>query len=996
MVAHWPLDVNTGTEPINGVTYKTSDKDLAGSADLNYLGYPDSPISEAIPFLPTIKDGAVYFDGGISGKGIDQLQTASKDDFTDVMKGKVTTLSVWANTPWGGVDLVRFGSHMRFGFYSVFSGSEESRMGLMYQAQGKATGLYDGVHSTVSFTNDGNWHHYLFYNYYSSTDPSAGYFKFCRDGVCDTVKENINLYSSNIGNVVFGKSFRGSLKHVKILNKIGPLCGDGNKEGDEECDDGNLINGDGCNNECEYDIEVCDGKDNNDNGQIDETCSCEIVLDATKVSDTCWFSFGFGKFPPDDYKIKWLGGSISLQSIPNRVWGSGVSTVDGKGCNNKYGLLYNYSFADKVIHVPWPDATGYADPDTADQNLKDTFVSFTQDKLGGIGAAIIDEVETKDENKGRITLQLIGGICKENNKVKCNLDSDCSSFCPLTLWQHPHLEKYKCSDGLCIHDKTDIINPWLGDYCVHIDKGINEFGVRVKEAKIKCDRGCGTTCNSLNEKQKYRCEETGCVKDTIESCTDKPICIEHREQYSLVEAACEDCPESIFFVTTRDDHMINSYDEINIELGEMTYKNNNVFYSLTSIDDVFTRLNDICKVCKSKKKIKVFFNNHGIPGAMLFGSVWGNLEILDNAKVKELASNMKYGELKDCFEEIIFLGCDIAKGCEIGKRSESRIFIETVSKKWNTDVVASKTPVFWSSFSVESIKHNKENNIIKSKKTNIKTIFYSTQHDLLYPGFSNEVYKTEVTGNLGLVTVSIEDENNDDIIKMSDNTIPCDYTIIDSGEFTLSKDNPTITFDTFTIEADDESFLDDNPVTVNIKKLDVDCTKFYELNTEHPELLTQDDVDAAQELYNSGHIDEAFFNKVKYMFENQLECIDATDCEGLLCTIGNPNCAHICDENICVIDSSSARNFERIKSAIESETINIENGLQYELVYVMSDGTRRSTFITKPASGATMTLNLEPNQDGITFYTSIDGIADSRIFNVDNTNIEKIYLLKIK
>jgi cysteine-rich repeat protein len=55
---------------------------------------------------------------------------------------------------------------------------------------------------------------------------------------------------------------------------IDAVCGNGNKEGLEECDDGNTANGDGCSSTCRLECipepEICDGKDNNCNGEADE------------------------------------------------------------------------------------------------------------------------------------------------------------------------------------------------------------------------------------------------------------------------------------------------------------------------------------------------------------------------------------------------------------------------------------------------------------------------------------------------------------------------------------------------------------------------------------------------------------------------------------------------------------------------------------------------------------------------------------------------------
>jgi cysteine-rich repeat protein len=56
--------------------------------------------------------------------------------------------------------------------------------------------------------------------------------------------------------------------------KCKPVCGDGIVEIGEECDDGNLVDGDGCSStctlECVPETEVCDGLDNDCDGSVDE------------------------------------------------------------------------------------------------------------------------------------------------------------------------------------------------------------------------------------------------------------------------------------------------------------------------------------------------------------------------------------------------------------------------------------------------------------------------------------------------------------------------------------------------------------------------------------------------------------------------------------------------------------------------------------------------------------------------------------------------------
>lgn len=64
-----------------------------------------------------------------------------------------------------------------------------------------------------------------------------------------------------------------------------PICGNGVKEKGEACDDGNNMNGDGCSATCQIEScvnnrEVCDGKDNNCDGMIDN------VFETVKIAKT--------------------------------------------------------------------------------------------------------------------------------------------------------------------------------------------------------------------------------------------------------------------------------------------------------------------------------------------------------------------------------------------------------------------------------------------------------------------------------------------------------------------------------------------------------------------------------------------------------------------------------------------------------------------------------------------------------------------------------------
>jgi cysteine-rich repeat protein len=72
--------------------------------------------------------------------------------------------------------------------------------------------------------------------------------------------------------------------------QICPVCGDGKVEGDEECDDGNIIDGDGCNATCEIEVAICG------NGKVEgnEKCDDGNTSAIDGCSPTCQLECGDG------------------------------------------------------------------------------------------------------------------------------------------------------------------------------------------------------------------------------------------------------------------------------------------------------------------------------------------------------------------------------------------------------------------------------------------------------------------------------------------------------------------------------------------------------------------------------------------------------------------------------------------------------------------------------------------------------------------------------
>ena len=86
--------------------------------------------------------------------------------------------------------------------------------------------------------------------------------------------------------IVSGQQMGGNAREGVFMCEI--ECGDGFKAVDEECDDGNLINLDGCTSNCKKEIEICgDGiivgnegcNDNNTkSGGCNPTCTAQTNL----------------------------------------------------------------------------------------------------------------------------------------------------------------------------------------------------------------------------------------------------------------------------------------------------------------------------------------------------------------------------------------------------------------------------------------------------------------------------------------------------------------------------------------------------------------------------------------------------------------------------------------------------------------------------------------------------------------------------------------------
>lgn len=114
-----------------------------------------------------------------------------------------------------------------------------------------------------------------------------------------------------------------------------PECGDGVKEGDEECDDGNTVDGDGCSSQCELEFcgdgirngdEECDDGNNQDGDGCTSQCQLEGSISGHKWEDLDGDGYWDGGEPTLD------GWTIFLDENGNETLDPGeVSTITSGG-----------------------------------------------------------------------------------------------------------------------------------------------------------------------------------------------------------------------------------------------------------------------------------------------------------------------------------------------------------------------------------------------------------------------------------------------------------------------------------------------------------------------------------------------------------------------------------------------------------------------------------------------------------------------------------------
>ncbi len=134
--------------------------------------------------------------------------------------------------------------------------------------------------------------------------------ELCYTEECPKMKVDINVRNANTTDMIsVGGLFYGSGVWIP-LTKDCHVCGNGVKEADEECDDGNLINGDGC----------------------DENCKEESIYDFC-AQFYCGWSCYMADWKNNEPGIRFPGDcTIVLVEREGQIYPKCVPTVASEGC----------------------------------------------------------------------------------------------------------------------------------------------------------------------------------------------------------------------------------------------------------------------------------------------------------------------------------------------------------------------------------------------------------------------------------------------------------------------------------------------------------------------------------------------------------------------------------------------------------------------------------------------------------------------------------------
>ncbi|MFC1691547.1 hypothetical protein ACFL0W_05195, partial [Nanoarchaeota archaeon] len=294
----------------------------------------------------------------------------------------------------------------------------------------------------------------------------------------------------------------GSCDEFSVCVSVDPdceegVCGDGDINLGEECDDGNTANDDGCDSNCDFEIipgpfcpetlELCsdgtcslncaqtdDGTTCNTDGTCDpgegcgcsdcddDTGSCEGDLVCDIISGSCCDKKGDGNCNP-------FSVCVAVDPDCNLAGFCGDGTLDyGEQCDdgdtdNDDGCSASCLF--EVVDPPCPTTLTLCADNTCSQNCDETDGGTTCDNNGvcdsAEGCVCADCDNQTDTCESGLTCSLVvGGCCDLSGDGDCDSDSDCSNVDPDC---DPSCDP--TTDPTCQEELPDTDGDGMNDYC---------------------------------------------------------------------------------------------------------------------------------------------------------------------------------------------------------------------------------------------------------------------------------------------------------------------------------------------------------------------------------------------------------------------------------------------------------------------------------------------------------------------------------------------------
>ena len=289
--------------------------------------------------------------------------------------------------------------------------------------------------------------------------------------VADMQTEDMHVFDVNVADM---QAEGMNVADMYLADMTLSVCGDGEISDSEQCDDGNLDSGDGCNSLCYWEADPCDGIDNNGDGQIDE-----LVYDAPSsliitFGSRTGIEAGQGSISILDFNGEHVEGSPFIeQELTSRI-----ITLPGNGFTIKLTLRegsqasYGYEITEitdqngRVIEGPYPvvpsQANGFLN---APLNLNQYF-SVGDSRGAGTWCGIDEgecELSLTSCADGFLSCQ---GMIEVNSETCDGLDNDCDG----TIDELIDLEPQLCplQEGVCEGAYANCEGGyWRCDYASH-------------------------------------------------------------------------------------------------------------------------------------------------------------------------------------------------------------------------------------------------------------------------------------------------------------------------------------------------------------------------------------------------------------------------------------------------------------------------------------------------------------------------------------------------